>query len=162
TPASGAEQRATVALTVSDLSPFAAFAGEDVRGTGTINARLAHGRGGSTMAADVELGLTGGSAAWIPMLGPKVTLKVEGGMTDDGIKVQTLRVAGNGMTLTASGTASRQPPEAAAGNFIKDLKARWQLEVADAGVLSRDVAGDLKASGELNGAPTALAACAEG
>jgi len=33
--------------------------------------------------------------------------EVEGGMTDDGIKVQTLRVAGNGMTLTASGTASR-------------------------------------------------------
>jgi hypothetical protein len=45
-PASGAERRATVALTVLDLSPFAAFAGQDVRGNGTINARLAHGRGG--------------------------------------------------------------------------------------------------------------------
>jgi translocation and assembly module TamB len=161
TPASGAEQRATVALNVSDLSPFAAFAGEDVRGNAAINARLARGRGGITLAADVDLGLTGGAAAWIPMVGPKVTLKVEGGMTDDNINVQTLRVAGNGMTLTASGTASRTPPEAAAGNFIKDLKARWQLEVSDAVVLSSDLAGDLKASGELNGAPTALAADAE-
>ena len=161
TPASGAERRATVALTVLDLSPFAAFAGQDVQGNATINARLARGRGGITVAADADLGLAGGGAAWIPMAGPKVMLKVEGGMTDDGIKVQTLRVAGNGMTLTASGTASRQPPEAAAGDFIKDLKARWQLEVADAAVLSSDVAGDLKASGELNGAPTALAADAE-
>jgi len=75
------------------------------------------------------------------MVGPKVMLKVEGGMTDDGIKVQTLRVAGNGMTLTASGTASAGPPEAAAANFIKDLKARWQLEVTDVAVLSSDVAG---------------------
>ena len=57
-------------------------------------------------------------------------------MTDDAIKVQTLRVAGNGMTLTASGTASRPPPRCAA-DFIKDLKARWQLEVADAAVLSK-------------------------
>ncbi len=161
TPASGAEQRATVALTILDLSPFAAFAGEDLRGSATVNARLAHGRRGSTVAADVELGLTGGAAAWVPMVGPKVMLKVEGGMTDDGIKVQTLRVAGNGMTLTASGTASRGPPEAAAANFIKDLKARWQLEVTDVAVLSSDVAGDLKASGEFNGVPTALAAEAE-
>src|SRR5260221_7912759 len=161
TPASGAEQRATVALTVLDLSPFAAFAGQDVRGNATINGRLARGGGGITVAADADLGVTGGAAAWIPTVGPKVTLKIEGGMTDDGIKVQTLRVAGNGMTLTAGGTASRQPSEAAAGDFIKDLKARWQLEVADAAVLSSDVAGDLKASGELSGAPTALAADAE-
>jgi translocation and assembly module TamB len=161
TPASGAEQRATVALTVSDLSPFAAFAGEDVRGHAAINARLTHGRRGSTVAADVDLGLTGGAAAWIPMAGPKVMLKIEGGLTDDAITVQTLRVAGNGMTLTASGSASRAPPEAAAADFIKDLKARWQLEIADAAVLSSDVAGDLKASGALNGPPTALTADAE-
>src|SRR5882757_1512 len=161
TPASGAEQRANVALTILDVSPFAAFAGEDVRGSAIINARLAHGREGSTVAADVELGLTGGVAPWIPMVGPKVALKVEGGMTDDGIKVQSLRVAGNGMTLTASGTATRAPPEAAAANFIKDLKARWQLEVSDAAVLSSEVAGNLKASGDLHGAPTALAADAD-
>ncbi|MEA3108020.1 MAG: translocation and assembly module TamB, partial [Gammaproteobacteria bacterium] len=158
---SGAEQRATVALTVADLSSFAAFAGQDVRGNATINARLAHARGSSTIAADVDLGLSGGSAAWIPMVGPKVVLKVEGGMTDDGIKVQSLQVAGNGMTLTASGTASRAPPEAAAANFIKDLKARWQLEVSNLAMLSSDVAGDLKASGELRGAPAMLAADAE-
>jgi translocation and assembly module TamB len=159
TPPNGAEQRATVALTISDLSPFAAFAGQDVRGNAAINARLAHGRRGSTVAADVDLGLTGGAAVWIPMVGPKVMLKIEGGLTDEAITVQTLRVAGNGMALTASGTASRAPP--AAADFIKDLKARWQLEVADAAVLSSDVAGDLKASGTLNGPPTALTADAE-
>lgn len=158
TPAGAAERRATVALTVSDLSPFAAFAGQDVRGNATLNARLVQGGGGGTVAADIDLGLTGGGAAWIPMVGPKVALKVEGGLTDDGIKLQSLRVAGNGMTLTASGTASRAPPDAAAANFIKDLKTRWQLEVSNVAVLSSDVAGDLTASGELNGAPTALAA----
>ena len=158
---SGAEQHATVVLTVLDLSPFAAFAGEDVRGSATINARLAHGGAGSTVAADVDLGLTGGAAPWIPMVGPKLILKVEGGLTDDAIKVQSLRVAGNGMTLTAGGTASRPPPTAGAADFIKELKVRWQLEVADAAVLSSDVAGDLRASGELTGAPTALAAEAE-
>ena len=80
-PASGADQRATVALTILDLSPFAAFAGQDVRGTAAINARLAHGRAGSTLAADIDLGLTGGAAAWIPMAGPKVD--AEGGGRHD-------------------------------------------------------------------------------
>ncbi len=159
--ASGAEQHATLALTVLDLSPFAAFGGMDVRGSATINARLARGGAGSTVAADVDLGLTGGAAPWIRMVGPKVMLKLEGGLTDDAIKVQSLRVAGNGMTLTASGTASRSPPAAAAADFIKELKVRWQLEVADAAALSSDVAGDLRASGQLTGAPTALAAEAE-
>jgi len=41
------------------------------------------------------------------------------------------------------------------------LKARWQLEVADAAVLSKDVAGDLKATGALSGTLTALAADAD-
>jgi translocation and assembly module TamB len=161
TPASGAEQHATVALTVLDLAPFAAFAGEDVRGTAAINGRVTHGRAGTTIAADVELGPTGGAAGWLPIVGPKVMLKVEGGITDDAIKVSSLRVAGNGMTLTASGTASRAPPTVAADDFIKDLKVRWQLEVANAAVLSSDIAGDLQASGQLNGPPAAFAADAE-
>jgi translocation and assembly module TamB len=159
-PGSGAEQHATVALTISDLSPFAVFTGQDVRGNAAVEAHLAHGRGGDTVTADVDLGLTGGAAAWLPMAGPKVMLKVDGGLTAASIKVQSLRAVANGMTLAASGSASRGPPEAAA-DFIKDLKARWQLEVSNAAVLSSDVAGDLKASGELTGPLTALTADAE-
>src|SRR5260221_3361246 len=80
TPASGAEQCATVALTVFALSPVAAFAGHELRGNATINGRLAPGGRGITVAADADLGVTGGAAAWIPTVGPKVTLKIEGGM----------------------------------------------------------------------------------
>jgi translocation and assembly module TamB len=151
------EQRATIELRIPEVAPFAAFAGQDVRGQATVDARLAHGDGGGSIAADAVVALTGGGAGWIPMAGPKMVLKVDGGISDAAVTLQSLRVTGNGMTLEASGSAVRSPPAEAAAHFIRSLKARWQLQIADVAVLSKDVAGDLTASGELGGAPAALA-----
>jgi translocation and assembly module TamB len=162
-------QHAVVELRLPDLAPFAAFAGQDVQGNAVINAKLAHGDSDSTLTLDANVGLTGGAAVWIRALEPRVALQLSGSLSDELIKLQNLRVSGKTVTLAASGSATRGGPlgsgKSAAGGsggaFIKDLQARWQLEISDLAVLSSDVAGTLKAAGRLSGTPRSLASDAE-
>ncbi|MDP8985506.1 MAG: translocation/assembly module TamB domain-containing protein [Pseudomonadota bacterium] len=161
-------QHADVELLLPDVTPFAALAGQDVQGSAAIHAKLVRSGGDSTLALDGSIGLRGGTAAWIGALGPRVAVQLSGNLTDDAVKLHDLRVTANGMTLTASGGATRNPPstgsqpEAAdAAPFIKELQARWQIEVSNLAALSRDLAGDLRASGRLSGTPKALAGDAQ-
>lgn len=164
------ERRAVVELNLPDVAPFAALAAQDVRGNAAINAQLTHGRSDDTLTLDANVGLKGGTADWIRILGPRVALNLSGSLSDAGITLQKLRLAGNSLTLAASGSAARAPPSAAGGKpdprgpvaaFIKDLQARWQLDVADLSVLSSDVAGDLKMTGQVSGSPTSMIADAD-
>ena len=147
---SAAEQRATIELTLPEVAPFAALAGQDAHGKAAINAGLTHGfrESGAELSANAEL--TGGTAAWIPILGSRLALKGAGTFTDGVIKLQNMRLTTNSLTLTANGSMVRSARAAA------DLQARWQLEMPDLAVLSSDLAGDLKASGQLRGALPAL------
>jgi translocation and assembly module TamB len=168
-------QQAVLELRLLDLAPFAAFAAQDAQGNAVINAKLEHGASESTLTLDANVGLTGGAAVWIGALGPRVSLQLSGSLSDEIIKLQNLRVSGKAVTLAASGSAARGTPsgsgksgapgagaaESAGSAFVKDLQARWQLEISDLAVLSSDVAGDLKASGRLSGTPRSLASDAE-
>lgn len=153
-------QRATVELRIADLRPFAAFAAQDVRGSSTITAQLTHERSDSTLMVDANMSFTGGTAKWLGVLGPSATLKLAGSLSDQRIKMQSMRLVGEALTLTASGSADRVPPGSPAAAFIKDLQAYWQLEVGDLSRISSDVAGDLRMSGQLKGSPGSMAAAA--
>jgi translocation and assembly module TamB len=153
-------QRATVELRVPEVAPFAAFAAQDARGSATLTAQLALGRSEDTLTLDANLGFTGGTAAWVGIVGSRAALKLSGTLSDQTIKLQNLRLAGDALTLTASGSATRVPPGTAAAGLIKDLQGNWQFELADLGRLSSDVAGDLTMSGQLRGTPASMAAAA--
>jgi translocation and assembly module TamB len=161
-----AAQRATVELSIPEIAPFAALAGQDVRGSASLNAQVAHGGGDSTLALDAAANLTGGTAPWVAALGPRATLELEGGLTEHDITIKSMRLAGNAVTLALRGSATRAglsgeasgpTAGAVAGSFITDLQARWELEVADLGRVSSALAGTLKMSGRLAGPPTSLA-----
>ncbi|MDP9014242.1 MAG: translocation/assembly module TamB domain-containing protein [Pseudomonadota bacterium] len=162
-------QHADVELKLADLTPFAAFAAQDVRGNATINAKLARSDSDNAVALEANIGLTGGTAAWVGALGPHVALQLSGNLSDELAKLHTLRIAANGMTLTASGSATRnvpsagkQKPQAAdADSFIRDLQARWQIEVSNLAALSSDLTGTLKGSGRLSGTPRSMTGDAE-
>jgi translocation and assembly module TamB len=164
-------QHAVVELRLPDLAPLGAFAAQDVQGNAVINAKLQRGKGDSTLTLDAGVGLTGGTAVWVGALGPRVALQLSASLSDEMIKLQNLRVSGKAVTLAASGSATRGAPSVSGkssagaggsgGAFVKDLQARWQLEISDLAVLSSDLAGDLKASGRLSGAPRSLASDAE-
>ncbi len=153
-------QRATVELQLPDIAPIAAFISQDARGDALINAQLTRGAREDTVNLEAYLGLSGGAASWIGLAGPRANLKVSGSVSDGVIRIQNLRLVGGAASVTASGTAVRDT----AGDSvmsIKDLQARWQLDVADLSRFSSDLAGDLKASGQVKGTLKSMTAAAD-
>jgi translocation and assembly module TamB len=161
--------KAVVELKLADVTPFAALVGQDVQGSAAINARWAHRPGEDALSLDAKFGLTGGAERWIGMVGPSVAVQLTGSLSDAVLKIDNVRIAGHALTLAASGSARRatpapsgtKPDSRGAAAFIKDLQARWQLDVSDLAALSSDLAGSMKVSGRLNGSPTALTADAD-
>lgn len=151
---------AIVELRLPDIAPIAAYASQDARGDALIRAQLTHGPGADTLGLEAYLGLDGGAAPWIGLLGPRANLKLSGSYSGSAVKIQDLRLVGNAAVFNANGMATldRSRP---AGLPIKDLQARWQLQVADLSRFSGDVAGDLKMSGQLSGPPRSMSASAD-
>jgi translocation and assembly module TamB len=156
-----AGRRAAATLRLADIQPFAALVSQDVRGTAVIEAELTDTPTDDALTLDAGLGLTGGTAGWLALAGPRPHLKLAGVLSEGSLLIHTLRLDADAATLTASGSAARVAgaPTVAAG--LKDLDVRWQLEAQDLHRLSDDVAGNFKASGQLSGSPAALAADAE-
>jgi hypothetical protein len=76
-------QRASLELRLPDLAPFAALMAEDVRGDATVKARLSGDLANSVLALDANVGLSGGKANWLDVLGPRVALQLSGGLSGD-------------------------------------------------------------------------------
>jgi translocation and assembly module TamB len=125
-----------------------------------INAQLTHGGSDSTLTLEAYLGLTGGAAGWVGVVGPRANLKLSGTLSAETIKIHSMRLIGSAMTLAASGSAVRVAAGGSATS-IKNLQARWQIDLADLGRLSSDLAGNLQMSGQLSGSPTSMVADAD-
>jgi translocation and assembly module TamB len=171
-----APQSATVDLRFPDVMPFAALAGQDVHGDATMKVQIGRRGAGLDFNLDADAGITGGTAVWVPYVGDRVALKSAGSMTPDAFTVDRAQLSGHAWTLSASANAARpsdagagQPgaappgsggaqPRALALDYIKQLKAQWDLHVPDLRSVVPELAGELQASGEVSGAPTALTA----
>jgi len=170
--ATAAPQSVALDLRLPDLAPLAALAGQDVRGSATLKARIERRASDTGFSLSAESALTGGEASWIAMAGERVALELSGALSDSALTVSRLRLAGRSWNLAASakasrpgaGTAARAPgaPGAAPANLgpmqklFSSLDARWNLGVSDLGIVSSALRGDLQASGRLSGAPGAL------
>jgi translocation and assembly module TamB len=159
----------TAELKLPNMASFEVFTGQDVTGSAVLNARLTHRPGEDSLTSDATLLLTGGKAGWIDFVGPRVALQVAGTLSPENLRIDNVRVAGRGLTVAASGSAKRvtSPPlpgkPAATGlaQFVSEIQARWQVDLADLAALSPDVAGDAKATGKVSGAPSSLVADAD-
>ena len=154
------EQSATLDLHLPDVAPFAVLAGQDAHGDATITAKLARRNADVGVTLEAKIGLSGGTAPWIGVLGNRVALQLSGSLSDTAINVERLQLTGRSLTASMTGSATRPPP-AASGAFIKDLQARWQLKISDLGIIASELAGELEASGRLSGAPTLFVGDAE-
>ena len=173
---SAGQQGATLDLRLPDVARFAALAGQDVHGAATIKAQLVRRRTdvGVTIDADLQgaAGATGaaGAAGWLARLGNRLALQVSAAVSADAVDVERMRLSGRGLTFALSGSANRSArstPASRAGrgssmeNYIDMLQVRWNLEIADLGFSSSELSGELRASGRLSGAPSALVGDAE-
>jgi translocation and assembly module TamB len=150
------EHLATLELKLPEVAPFAAFAGQDVRGNASVTAQFTAGRHESSVSLEAELGLNGGTAGWIDAVGTRSNLKLTASLSDHALKVQNLHVAGQALTLTASGSANRLRASPTFAASLKDLQARAQVEVADLHRLSGDLAGNLKLTAQASGSLAAM------
>jgi translocation and assembly module TamB len=157
------QQQVTVDLRLPNVAPFAALAGQDVRGDATIKAELLRRRADVSVTMDANIGVSGGTADWVALVGKRVALQLSANLSDDGITLERLRLAGDAFTFSSNGSATRRRPVANIGphravldDYIEKLQARWDLNLSDLGVLSPELNGDLQASGHLSGPPTAL------
>jgi translocation and assembly module TamB len=157
-------QSAALELRLPDVMPFAALAGQDVRGGASVKAQIEQRTSDIALSLDADAAISGGNAGWIAMSGNHLTLKLGGALSDDAFSIERLQLAGRAWALSASASATRpgapadsSPARAGLDNYIKDLKARWDLRVSDLGIVASELAGELQASGALTGKPTALA-----
>jgi translocation and assembly module TamB len=156
-------QSVTLDLRLPNLAPFAALAGQNVRGDATLKAQINRRSSDWRLSLDADASIAGGTAAWISVLGNRLVLKLSGSLSDETVSVERMQLAGRAWTLSASGSALRPPPgpssaqlHVAAEDYIKELRAKWDLNISNLGTVSSAFAGALQASGQLRGAPTAL------
>lgn len=155
--ATAAPQSAVLDLRLPDLTPLAALGGPEMRGTATIQAQLERRNADLAFHVSADAALAGGQASWIGMLGNRVEFALSGALSDAAATVDSLRLAGRGWTLDANLRASRpSAPSGASEELVRSVDGRWELKVADLGIVSSALHGDLIISGSLNGAPAAL------
>jgi translocation and assembly module TamB len=142
---------------VPDLAPFAALAGQDLRGDAKIEAQVDFRASDIGLTLDGTAGLAGGTAPWIGLLGNRIGVKIAGAISDAAFTLQRAELHTPSLVLTASGTAAR-PASGSAGPTadasVDDIKARWDLHVSDLGTVSPELSGPMQASGTLEGPPS--------
>jgi translocation and assembly module TamB len=150
-------------LRLPDVAPFAALAGQQVRGDATLKAQIDQRGADWDVNLDADAGIGRGSAAWLGVLGSRVALKLSAALSEQAVAIERLQLSGRAWTLSASASAARpksgaSQPHAVVDDYITDVKARWDLRIADLGILAPELTGALQASGQVSGAPSSLAA----
>ena len=164
------QRGATLELHLPDLAPFARIAAQDLHGDATIKAQLALRGPVLNLTVDAGAGVSGGKSEWVHVLGNRVDLQLSGAVSDESISVESLRVAGGAFSVSGSGSARRSSGARAAASrghartlddYIQMLEARWDINIADLGVVAPELKGALHASGRVSGAPNSLVGDAE-
>ena len=140
------DQSATVELRLPNVTPFAAYAGQDLRGSALIHAQLS----GYPKATHIQLDAGGtlipGPQIWARAIGDRPRLEFSGSFKDAALNIDNLKFSGRTLALAANGSVS-----------ARSIKARWDLALSDLGAVSPVLGGTLKGSGSVDGPPDALA-----
>jgi translocation and assembly module TamB len=141
------DQRATVELRLPNLAPFAAYTGQDLRGSALIHAQLSGYPSATQIQLDADGALIPGPQIWARAIGDRARLEFSGSFKDAALKIDSLKFSGRTLALGANGSVS-----------ARSIKGRWDLALSDLKALSPVLGGTLKGSGSVDGPPNALAA----
>ena len=163
------QESAVFTVRVDDLRPFAALAGEALRGSALVKGELAEQAAGLRLAIDANALLDAAAApgpgagpgesaaqsappgAWRKFLGQRPSLQLTAAWSARRLAIEHLQLTGRAATLSVHGDASR-----AASGALETLGLHWNLELADLGLVSTALSGRAAASGELAGPVAAL------
>jgi translocation and assembly module TamB len=143
-------QSADIDLKLLDLQPFAAMAGQNVRGTASLTGKIDGYPAAPHWVAEVGAVLQPGDQFWAAALGRQAALQMEGSYTDQTLRIASAKLSGKALTITAGGTLAQQ-----------QVKARWGLELSDLNAFAAAIAGSAQASGSLDGPLNSLSSEAQ-
>jgi translocation and assembly module TamB len=143
----GAAISGSIKLTIPSLAPYATLAGTDLQGNTTLTAKLAQHGDTADIGVDGTIGITGGSAELVALLGDHTTLTLAGRLRGSDVTLGKLAIDGKALNVSTKGTVR--------GGAI-DLD--WQAALPDLSALSATVAGTLSAEGRVGGPLQDLAA----
>jgi translocation and assembly module TamB len=140
-------QSATVEIRLPNIAPFAAYAGQELRGSAVINAQAAGYPAATQLQLDASAALERGPQFWAGVIGDRARLEFSGVFTDGALAIDKAKLSGRAIVLSANGSVD-----------AKSINARWGLSMSDLSTISATLAGELQGSGSLQGPLTALAA----
>jgi translocation and assembly module TamB len=139
-----------------DLEPFAALAGETLRGRAELAGTI---RQSSSTAVRIELDggteLAKGASALASMLAGPARLQLVATATPERIAIERATLAGHALSVSLSGSGERGDTTAAPA--LRSLRARYSFSITNAAVLSPALSGTLKLDGEIAGPIRSLA-----
>jgi translocation and assembly module TamB len=136
---SGAES-AQVDLKLLNLEPFAALAGQQVRGSADVTGKIDGYPSAPHWVVDARAQLEPGREWWSAALGAQASLQIEGSYQDHTLSLASAKLSGDALALSANGMLTGQ-----------QLKSQWSLRIAELNKLAAGVSGTAQASGSLNG-----------
>jgi len=149
-------QSATLELRLPNVTPLAAYAAQDLRGSALINAQLSGYPAAMRIKLDASAALTPGNQIWAGAVGDRARLEFSGAFKDDALLIDSVKLSGRAILLSASGSIGNRGSIGGRG-----IDGRWELSLPDLRTVSAVLEGNLKGAGTLQGPMTALAADAK-
>jgi len=146
----GAAPTGSMTVSIPDLAPYAAIAGENLRGHAGLTAKFARRNDAMTIDVDGTLGITGGSSAATALLGDGATFGLAGVLQGQSIAINKLALDGKTLHVSASG---RRNDDVVDGN--------WNATLSKLSDLAPSLAGTLAADGHVHGPSHDLAVTAQ-
>ena len=156
------KQTLALEVHVPNIAPFAAMAGQQLRGGADIKSQLEFRESGIGLSLQAVTGPWEG-AAWTALLGPRATLDLSGSVSEKTFSLQSAAFKGRSFALAASGIAGRPqpaaagaaaaPPKSALEAYVRDIQGRWDLRFGDLALLAPELAGSLQGTGTVGGSP---------
>ena len=134
------QRQAKVDLRLPELAPLAAIAGLDLQGRSQWTLRAAETKAETTLSADGELAVTGGSPPLPGLLGDAATIAAAGSIQGKDFALSRLVLDGKTIQLSARGGLKSQA-----------LDIDWRLALAALHVLDPSLSGSLAANGRVSG-----------
>ena len=146
----GTAERLTAQLTVPDLGAFSALTGVAAAGNAHLAVRATDAAGTAQVTVDGTMGLTGGPAPSVALLGPETRIAAAATYASGGLTLQRLHIAGRDLTLDLHGALAPARVDLA-----------WQIALARLGAVNPQVAGHLDGAGRVFGPTNSLSMTAE-
>jgi len=140
TALTGDHRRLDASLRAVNLEPLAALGQVQMQGGLALNLHAATDGGTTTLAADGTLGITGGQPQATALIGENGRFSLAATVRGNDITLSRLQFAGRAATAEASGHAADN-----------SINLSWSLNVNDLSAAAPQLAGQLQATGSVNG-----------